>query len=339
MAENSKIEWTTHTFNPWIGCTRISGGCLHCYAETLMDHRYGKVKWGPQGERIRTSETYWKQPIKWNREAKEQGRRARVFCASLSDVFEFHPGLAVIRHDLWTLIEATPNLDWLLLTKRPENVLGMVPFQWQNNWPRHVWLGTSVEDQKTADKRIPELLKVPAMTRFLSCEPLLGHVDLRHIHAEGLVEIDALTGDHGVNRPLQGRSDARIHWVIVGGESGPEARPLNPAWATSLRDQCVATGTAFFFKQHGEYIARHQLTLAELANVPNAAYVNAKPIEGDQVYKVGKHKAGRRLDGREWSEFPDDMRELDKLYPPLPNLAGGRDIFEAQYGPATGLDT
>lgn len=352
MAE-TKIEWTAqylpdgtvipgYTFNPWIGCTRISQGCLHCYAETLMDTRYGKVEWGPQGERLRTSDTYWKQPLKWNRQAGEEGRRARVFCASLSDVFEYFPGLTVIRTDLWRLIEATPNLDWLLLTKRPEHIMGMAPKAWEDNWPAHVWIGTSVEDQKTADKRIPELLKVPAAVRFLSCEPLLGPIDLRHIQYERTVEIDSLTGDFGVIRPLQGRSDAKIHWVIVGGESGPNARPMNQAWARFLCDQCRTTGTAFFFKQWGEYVPRRQLTSKELANVPDSTYVNAQPIEGDQVYRVGKHAAGRLLDGREWNEFPgdtlfrSDVAELDALWPSMPSLTDGVDLFLEKYGPPTG---
>jgi protein gp37 len=133
MAENSNIEWTHHTFNPWIGCTKVSDGCKNCYAENLMDKRYGRVKWGPQGTRVRTSEANWKKPLKWNREAEAKGERHRVFCASLADVFEDKPDQPEMeqwRLELLELIIKTPYLDWLLLTKRPENVRGMVYGDW-----------------------------------------------------------------------------------------------------------------------------------------------------------------------------------------------------------------
>lgn len=281
MAENSKIEWTDHTFNPWIGCTRVSEGCRHCYAETLMDTRWGKVQWGPQGERLRTSEAKWREPMKWNERAMRDGRRYRVFCASLADVFEDKPEVAPWRDELFALMAYTKHLDWQVLTKRPENVLRMVPESWHwtaGGWPQHVWIGTSVENQEMADKRIPELWKIPAAVRFLSCEPLLGQT---------IIDLDG------------------IHWVIVGGESGPGARPMHPDWARSLRDQCVAADVAYFFKQWGEYVPRLQLRADQVAGLSNAVYANAVPIEGDQAYRVGKRAAGRLLDGREWSEFPN----------------------------------
>jgi protein gp37 len=181
--------------------------------------------------------------LKWNREAEREGLPRRVFCASLADVFD-NQVPAEWRRDLWLLISATPHLDWLLLTKRPQNITKMLPrmasvpgLMWP--WP-NVWLGTTVENQEEADRRIQHLLAVPAARRFLSCEPLLGPVDLRgwlyHFGTER-------TG--GV-RP---RSD--LHWVICGGESGPGARPMHPDWARSLRDQCKAAGVAFFMKQMG----------------------------------------------------------------------------------------
>lgn len=244
MAENSAIEWTDHTFNPWIGCTKVSTGCSRCYAETLMDKRYGRVKWGPRGTRVRTSTANWRKPLTWNRKAKQEGRRYRVFCASLADVFEDRPELYPWREDLFGLICDTPHLDWLLLTKRPENVdemfldiVGPVRLGWED-FP-NIWIGTSVENQEQADKRIPELLKAPAPVRFLSCEPLLGGVDL------GLYLYPFFAADDPRHCPHRNGID----WVIVGGESGRGKRPFNPDWARSIRDQCQAAGVPFFMKQ------------------------------------------------------------------------------------------
>jgi protein gp37 len=290
--ENSKIEWTHHTFNPWIGCTKVSDGCKNCYAETLMDHRYGRVKWGPQGERQRTSPANWRKPLQWNKQAEAEGRRYRVFCASLADVFEDRAELAPWRSDLFALIDRTPNLDWLLLTKRPENVGDMVAQMtaghlniedWDN-----IWIGTSVEDQAAADKRIPHLLRIPAKVRFLSMEPLLGPVDLRSFeypHDRWLTEgHDWLTGEEWQHSSIFGGGSSwltaddaddygkkRIHWVIVGGESGQNARPMDSEWVRQIRDQCKKTGVPFLFKQWGG---------------------------------VNKKAAGRLLDGVEYSEFP-----------------------------------
>jgi protein gp37 len=240
--KNSSIEWTHHTFNPWIGCTRVSPGCQHCYAETMMDKRYGKVKWGPQGKRMRTSTDYWKQPLKWNREAAAAGERRRVFCASLADVFESKRDQARDMHswrsDLFSLIRMTPHLDWLLLTKRPEMIFPLFPwFITEIEKYPNVWIGTSVENQEYADKRIPELLKIPAAVRFLSVEPLLGPVNL-------LPYLQMQWTGMGEETPM-------IDWVIVGGESGPGARPMHPDWARALRDQCRAAEVPFFMKQMG----------------------------------------------------------------------------------------
>lgn len=239
--KNSKIEWTHHTFNTWIGCTRVSPGCVNCYAETMMADRYKKVKWGPQGERKRTSADYWRQPLKWNREAAAAGERRRVFCASLADVFEVkadqYEDMESWRRELFSLIAMTPHLDWLILTKRPDVALVMVPAKWLSGWPTNVWIGTSVENQEYADKRIPELLKIPAAVRFLSVEPLLATVDLRpYLQMQWL----------GF-----GEEQAMVDWVIVGGESGHDARPMHPDWARSVRDQCVDAGVPFFMKQMG----------------------------------------------------------------------------------------
>ena len=233
MSENSKIEWTDHTFNPWIGCTKVSPGCKNCYAETLMTRkpRWADT-WGPAGKRLRTSAQYWKQPMVWNRKAEEEGRRYKVFCGSLCDVYEYkddQPEIDDWRGDLFGLIDQTPYLDWLLLTKRPQDAN-----QLYGNW-NNVWLGASIENQATADERIPHLLRHPAAVHFLSCEPLLGPIDL-------CVDIEQGVGDLAMDY-------GRIHWVIVGGESGPNARPMNLEWARSIRDQCQAFSVPFFMKQ------------------------------------------------------------------------------------------
>ena len=220
MAENSKIEWTDHTFNPWMGCQKVSAGCDHCYAETLMDHRYGKVQWGPNGERKRTSPANWRKPLQWAREAN--GKRPRVFCASLADVFD-NKAPAGARDDLFALIRATPELDWLLLTKRPENIGKMLPADWGAGYP-NVWLGTTCEDQPAYDRRWRVLRDIPARVRFISYEPAIGPLDL------------------GIFAPWP-------DWLICGGESGPGARHMPVDWAASVMSQCGRRGIAFFMKQ------------------------------------------------------------------------------------------
>ena len=230
MAENSGIEWTHHTFNPWIGCTKVSPACDNCYAEAF-EARFGRG-WGPHAGRRRTKT--WGNPVKWNKRLDGTGRRERVFCASLADVFDNSPGITSgWRGDLWALIRSTPNLDWLLLTKRPQNIAKMLPDEygvgtWGDGWA-NVWLGTTVENQTEADRRIPHLLDVPAPVRFVSCEPLLGSVNLRP--SMGWLGADA------------------INWVIAGGESGANYRPGNPKWFRHLRDQCNRADVPFLFKQ------------------------------------------------------------------------------------------
>lgn len=270
MGEGSKIEWTHHTFNPWRGCTHVSPGCEHCYAEALSKRNPAQLgTWGAGGERVIASESYWKQPERWNRAAEKAGDRHRVFCASLADVFEDRPELIEPRWRLFSLIADTPHLDWLLLTKRPENarVLGVGNFWLDINAWRleqglsvipggmtdiardglpNVWLGTTVEDQRRADERIPILLDTPAAVRFLSCEPLLGPVDL----GEYLTNYPRRTwgGKYlGNSGPV-----AKLDWIIVGGESGPKARPMELAWARSLVEQGRAAGVPVFVKQLGK---------------------------------------------------------------------------------------
>ncbi|MDD5198988.1 MAG: phage Gp37/Gp68 family protein [Terrimicrobiaceae bacterium] len=219
--ENTEISWTDNTFNPWMGCTKVSAGCQNCYAETTS-LRTGKKLWGSGIPRHRTSEKYWAKPLKWNAKAIKAGNRPRVFVASMADVFDAEVA-ATWRDDLWNLIRECPALDWQLLTKRPENISGMLPADWGDGW-RNVWLGTTVENQDMAKLRVPILREIPAAVRFISCEPLIGYVAV----------------------PLDG-----IHWVICGGESGARYRPMKHSWAAFLRDLCVEEGIPFHFKQWG----------------------------------------------------------------------------------------
>lgn len=259
MAEDSGIEWTTHTFNPWIGCTKVSPACDNCYAET-WDKRFDGERWGPHAARTRTKARTWNNPRRWNRLAEGAAERPRVFCASLADVFDNHKSIAHDwRHDLWQLITDTPNLDWLLLTKRPQNIGRFVPgWMGPRSWPDNVWIGTTVENQKEAELRIPHLLRVPARVRFLSMEPLLGPVDL----APWLWGADAACAgcprdrDCACGAPLRRdlpdeQVPGHISWVIAGGESGAGHRASDPDWFRSLRDQCAEAEVPFLFKQWG----------------------------------------------------------------------------------------
>lgn len=243
MGADSKIEWTHHTFNPWRGCAKVSPGCAHCYAEAMAKRTGIHGTWGPEGERVVSSDAYWAQPLRWDRAAAKAGERRRVFCASMADVFEARDDLHEPRSRLFSLILATPHLDWLLLTKRPENVEIIAPESWMDGFPKNVWLGTTVEDQQRADERIPHLLAVPAAVRFLSVEPLLGPVDLR-AYLDGSTRWSVRT------------NATRIDWVIVGGESGPGARPMHPSWAVSVVEHCREAGIPCFFKQAGSVLAR-----------------------------------------------------------------------------------
>jgi protein gp37 len=238
MAENSKIEWTHHTFNPWWGCTRVSPGCAHCYAETLS-HRYGNDLWGKGKPRRPASEKVWAEPVKWNKAAIKAGERHRVFCSSMADVFDSEAPEGA-RSRLWALINQTPQLDWLILTKRPENMASMLPHDWGKGWA-NVWLGVSAENQDLLHKRATILRDTPAAIRFISAEPLLSELDFE---CGGWSYLRKLVSPQGCVREP-------IHWVIVGGESGPGARPMDLNWARQIRDNCLISGAAFFFKQIG----------------------------------------------------------------------------------------
>jgi len=329
MSDNSKIEWTTHTFNPWWGCSRVSPACRFCYADRDAQ-RYGHQVWRRHGPRRMLSDANWQRPLKWNRDAEQTGTPVKVFCASMADVFEEHPDVEEPRERLWGLIEATPWLRWQLLTKRPENVARMAP--WGRNWPGHVWLGTSVESQRYADERIPLLLKSGARTLFLSCEPLLGPVDLRTIPYQGdrPYYVDALSRRYRTGREHD-PSDTdcsfglanlgRVAWVIAGGESGPKARISHPEWFRSLRDQCNSANVPFLFKQWGEWSPRGNpswdvgdawknpqrhcwVSPGDGKVKPFGAFTGTDDLDWARMARTGKKAAGRELDGRTWDEFP-----------------------------------
>ena len=301
MADQTNIEWSDSTFNPWIGCTKVSPACDNCYAEAWAQ-RFNDVAWGAPGQgagdRRRTSAANWKKPEKWNDEHEaffaEHGRRRRVFCASLSDVFDNHRGITSGWHgDVWALIDRTPNLDWLLLTKRPQNIGKMLPETygmpaWEEGW-NNVWLGTTVENQKQADKRIPALLEVPAKVRFLSMEPLLEEVDISNWlwPLQACADCpcpDPLTDDSRKEDCCQSPEilPPAIDWIIAGGESGENARSMQPGWIKALQWHCEQAEVPFLFKQWGEFA----------------------PDENGHMHRVGKKKAGRMLNGQTFDGFP-----------------------------------
>lgn len=326
MGAETKIEWCDATLNLWWGCTKVSDGCKFCYAEQLSDQRYHKGAWGPGG--VRTEVKSWRSTLnKISKRAKAEGCRLRVFCQSMSDTFEGPETcggdnsanwelMSRLREELGKAIDDHPELDFLLLTKRPENVLkyGPLGYRWTRDpMPENVWIGTSVENQQTADERIPHLLRIPAVVRFLSCEPLLGPVKIERYFGN-LLMVDEREGwKRGF---LYGPEDIScIHWVICGGESGPNARPMHPDWARSLRDQCQAAGVPFFFKQHGEWVTSEPFECDDpmthhLKPGSFIMRVNGSDLKrgwGPFVvkHKIGKALAGRLLDGRTWDEFPE----------------------------------
>jgi protein gp37 len=245
MGENTAIQWTWRTlpngiilpgftWNGWWGCVRKSKGCMNCYAETYAPVYGHAGLWGPASttQRWILSANNWQKPFTWNRKAQKLGHRLSVFCGSMMDIFEENAQLDLPRQWAFAIMEATPWLNWLLLTKRPENIRKMVPLSWiVYNWPDNVWAGCSVEDQPAADERLPELIRVPAPRRFVSYEPALEAVDfVRYLH--------------------------RLDWIICGGESGDNHRPFDLDWARSARDQVLSMraageGCYYFFKQVG----------------------------------------------------------------------------------------
>jgi protein gp37 len=312
MSANSEIAWTRHTFNPVWGCTKVSAGCANCYAEAWAK-RTGDDVWGP-GERRVFGDAHWREPLKWNRLAALAGERHRVFCGSMCDIGEDHPTTAAQLPRLMELIFSTPSLDWLLLTKRPER-LGPYLGAWldDQDWRTSPsgttkpawWLGTSIEDQATADRRIPELLRWPASVHFVSYEPALAPVDLSpylpcaHVEFQQTAGGWACTncGTIGFDAPAR----PGVVWVIVGGESGPRARPFHVEWAREAVRQCRAFGAAPFVKQLGANV------MASGMSGPGEHW----PIGGSDLVDTGRgyfSKALRDRKGSDPEEWPRDLR-------------------------------
>lgn len=291
MGENSKIEWCDHTFNPWVGCTPVSAACDFCYAENWAKRTGQANLW--KGDRRRTSAVNWAQPLKWNREAAAAGMRPRVFCASLADVFD-NQALEEWREDLWKLIRETSHLDWLLLTKRPQNIAKMLPDDWNGGYA-NVWLGMTAEDQLQYDIRWGHLGRITARVRFISYEPALGP----------LIDLYAMS--------------ALPDLVIAGGESGPGARPSHPDWFRYVRDYCAKIGVAFFFKQwgsclpgsmdgegeHGEpaYIIDEEHSSIDFDDLGKGRLVEAHDRE---FIRFNHKRTGRLLDGVTHDGMPGD---------------------------------
>jgi protein gp37 len=283
MGKNSSIEWTHHTFNPWWGCAKVSLACNNCYAEK-WSKRLGSDLWGPEANRRFFGENHWREPIRWNKEAEKKQERKRVFCASMADVFEDRKDLDESRNKLWKLIETTPWLDWCILTKRTENINKMIP--WDSNWPRNVWMGTTIESQELAEKRIPELIKIPAKIRFISCEPLLS-----------LLNISNWLCEKPTNKI---KLNNCIDWVIAGGESGAKSRPTHPVWIKKLRDQCIKTNTPFHFKQWGNWCP----LIGSVNGKRRTIEVNSGTDEIVTMVRKNKKDAGRELEGMNWDGLP-----------------------------------
>jgi protein gp37 len=351
IVSGSEVVLPGFTFNPWIGCTKVDELCAHCYAATQDKFRHWTPEgWGPGKPRKRTSAANWAKVKAWNASAAKVGVRLRVFCASLADWLDDDGVPIEWLADLLELIRTTPHIDWLLLTKRPQNWRSRIEAitttnidlaAWLLAWllgpgefgtgpfdglqspgaPENVWIGTSVGTQKSADTRIPELLKIPARVRFLSCEPLLEEVDIswalpwtKEVGERVATIEDATLRQLGENLLAKDAEKPFVDWVICGGESGTGARPMHPDWAGTLREQCAAAGVPFFMKQWGEWApcAETSTTVSITAEKPGG-FKNPqwhRFPDGQLMGRIGKQAAGKTLDSREHSESPntDEVR-------------------------------
>lgn len=341
------ISWCTRTRNIQAGCTPVSPACKFCYAK--RDTRRFQANDKAPGRYRVAGVADWRGALGYDEdwqartdaifaEMERAGRSHRTWLGSMTDLFhEAVPIRGTLLAHLANCIDATfrggrlraPQV-LILLTKRPERMLAWQRWAFPQGLPPGVEVGTTAENQEWADRRIPALLQVDVAVRFVSCEPLLGPVDLQHIQHEGLIEINALTGACGASRPHRQQTDARLQLVIAGGESGPKARPTHPDWFRGMRDQCQEAGVAFHFKQHGEYVDEE--------NAPEALFVRDRPaadatlwLDGDlfhgdyqgqdrgpaaRLYRVGKRAAGRLLDGELHDALPP--------FPILPTVGGAR---------------
>ncbi|SRR5258707_8044172 len=296
MGENSKIEWTDHTYNGWIGCTKVSAGCDHCYAEGESKRR-GWAVWGKGQARHKT--TTAKNVYEWNKQALVEGKRKRVFGFSLADVFDTEVDRAW-RNEFWDLVRSTQGLMWIVLTKRPHLIKKFLPPDWGSGW-ENVCLMISAENQLWANVRMPQLIAIPAKYRGLSYEPALGPVKLKPEWLPGL------------------------HWAICGGESGGNARPMHPDWGRSMRDQCHAADIAFFFKQWGcwspdpahfrntkagsvrfAHADASAMSLQDLGKKDRTSFIQRNP-QMVFMFRCAKKRAGHLLDGCKYQQHPFDL--------------------------------
>lgn len=335
MAKDTKIEWADDSVNFWWGCVEVGPGCDNCYAREWAK-KCGRDVWGAYEPR-------WVLPKAFARlksfqaQAAAEGKRRRVFLNSMSDLAEIlpviHPQFDEIRKvQHAALLEMGsgkyPDLDLIWLTKRIGNVAKVVPAGWlEGKWPANLWMVPTITNQKEADRDIPKLLALPSPVKGLSMEPLLGPVDLTKLFGTAVHSIQpgsmvsSFTPDGVTVAFTPTQTSTLVNWVIVGGESGPNARPMHPQWARDLRDQCQAAGVPFFFKQWGEWcpgtivadfmpisleaawIDDHEARILHTRRVPATEEMHWE--DEPDVYRLGKHRAGRQLDGRTWDEFPE----------------------------------
>ena len=311
MGEKTGIEWADSTANLWMGCTKISPACDNCYAERDFAEFHKMVEWGPHGDR-RYVKAGWSLIEKMNRKAAknngvdpELGRKRRIFVNSLSDFFDNHKSiLPEWRKRAFEIFEACDNVIIMLVTKRPENIAKMVPSHWMERWPDHVWLMVTTEDQIRADHRCSILKTIPAKVKAVSVEPMLGPVDLAEWLPWGC------TAPHCPCKTESECMEHGINWVVIGGESGPNARPTNPAWVYALVEQCRQANVPVVFKQWGEWFPYGGI---DAEGHQNSRTMGEKPGvwhqwpdgEGFSV-RIGKKQAGRYVDGELLDGYPKD---------------------------------
>jgi protein gp37 len=363
MGKNSKVGWTDHTFNIVWGCTEVEDdpACDNCYAREYATGRFKLPIWGQNADRRTFGEAHWNAPLDWNADAQKAGAPAFVFCSSMADVFEDHPVVRQERQKLWPLPGRTKALVWMLLTKRIDRVLADVPPTWllPECWPENVWVGTTVAHQDFLAPRVRELAKIPAPIRFVSFEPMLGPIDATPYLSPRNLKTNSVgtcgrCGYHGPG-PAHRCAAAPIEWAIGGGESQKRARPVHPAWARYLRDQCVEAGVPFFWKQWGEWselapeeepqhgdawvLGEGHRVLGNnvkslhghvqawkppdpLVRPPEPPQKGAEPGRWDPfgdvlVRRRGTKNTGMLLDGREWTQRPEVwLKDLGAHAPP-----------------------
>ena len=322
MGETTAISWCDHTFNPWIGCMKLSPACDGCYAWAMMDRRYGRVQFGGPGigtgSRALTSDSNWKQPLRWNRKAAEAGTHPFVFGGSLMDPFDKHVPPAWRRRYFEEVIRPTPNLVWLLLTKRPQLIIDLA--EDAGGLPPNVGLGTTCEDQERWDQNVPHLVTAKAVTgalfAFVSAEPLLGRINPRvaPVTADMKRRFGWWTQTVAHFDPLHRFTDRRfkLDWIITGGETdqgGHKARPTHPQWIRAFRDACADTDTPYHHKQNGEFgppVTDEDRERFQRGEGYFGALALSGSFEerGNGVLRMGKHRTGRMIDGREHNDRP-----------------------------------